>query len=117
MLLSQEFLNSQKEKLLADKTRIEEELKSIADPTANPEDFNSRFENLGDDVDANALEVTNYEQSLAVEQDLEAMLHKINQALAAISLGNYGQCESGDEIEMARLKVIPWATTCIKHSQ
>ncbi len=117
MPFPQEFIKSQREKLLQEKSRIEGELKFIAEPTANPEDFHSRFENLGDDVDANALEVTNYEQSLAVEQDLEAMLKKINQALKAIDAGTYGKCEQGDDIEPQRLKVLPWATTCIKHSK
>lgn len=116
--LKSEFIQKQKEKLLEEKGRLEEELQSIADPDEkNPEHYKARFEDIGDGVDESAIEVYSYEQSLAVEQGLEEMLKKVNNALQRIEQGTYGQCEEGDEIEKERLKVIPWASTCIEHSE
>ena len=118
MALSKEFIEEQKKKLLEEKARLEGELKSIARPSkTNPEDYQTKYENIGDDIDQNAFEFSTYEQNLAIEHDLEAILHQVNQAVEKIKNETYGQCENGDEIQPQRLKVIPWAAACISHSK
>ena|SRR3989344_1033030 len=118
MKLEENFISEQKEKLLKEKMRVERELKSFARPSSgNPENYNAEYQDIGDDIDANATEVYTYETNLALEHGLEDMLQKINRALAAIEKGQYGKCEKGDDIEPQRLAAIPWATTCIKHSK
>ena len=118
MTLSKEFIGEQKKKLLEEKSRLESELKTIARPSStNPQDFKAIYEDVGSDQDDNVLEVYTYEQHLAIENDLENMLGKVNAALQKMEKGNYGKCDQGEDIEIERLKVIPWATTCIKHSK
>ncbi|OGE85534.1 MAG: hypothetical protein A3J48_00250 [Candidatus Doudnabacteria bacterium RIFCSPHIGHO2_02_FULL_46_11] len=110
------FIKEQKKKLLQEKKRLEAELETIADPKNKKiGDYETRFPNMGDDEDSNAAEVQLFEQNLAIERDLEAILRKINISLENIEKGKYGRCEQGDQIDEARLKVIPWATTCVKH--
>jgi len=51
----------------------------------------------------------------AVTADLRSQtLREIEGALARVSRGSYGICEScGEEIPPARLKAIPWARRCV----
>ena len=116
--LSINFLKEQESKLKSEKKKIESELEFVAEKdTDKSKSYRAKFPNMGDEQDDNAAEVYTYEQNLAIEQDLEIVIKKINQALKNIKNGTYGRCEKGDLIEPARLKVIPWASTCIKHSK
>ena len=50
---------------------------------------------------------------LALIQMKAETLNKINEALARLEDGNYGQCfECGDEIAEARLRALPFAVRC-----
>ncbi|NIR37045.1 MAG: hypothetical protein GWN07_13970, partial [Actinobacteria bacterium] len=41
-------------------------------------------------------------------------LHKVERALERVEEGTYGICEScGESIPVARLEVLPYATTCV----
>ena len=49
-----------------------------------------------------------------VEQEQQALLAKIDAALARIEDGTYGYCEeTGEEIGLARLEARPIATLCL----
>lgn len=114
-MLDEKFIKEQKKKLLDEKTRLEDELKFVS--TKSDGAYQPKFENMGEDMDDNAAEVYTYEQNLAIEKDLSGILKRVDSALARIEKGRYGQCVGGDEIEIERLRVIPWAETCIKHSK
>ncbi len=65
--------------------------------------------------DENAEEIEEYENLLPVEQSLELRLKDIEDALAKIKKGVYGQCEKcKKEIEIKRLEVVPEARLCLK---
>ena len=59
----------------------------------------------------------NYEQEFALSliQTEEEALHDIDEAIAKIAEGTYGQCEVCEKkIPKARLKVVPHARLCIE---
>lgn len=104
-----------KEKLLAEKTRLEGELGRFAKPTGVVGDYTTQFENIGTDPDENASEVEAYTDNIAVEGSLEAELKDVNDALAKMAAGKYGICEkTGEEIPAERLEAYPAARTVIE---
>lgn len=100
-MLSQEFIEEMKTKLLAEQERLSTELSSMSDHTE-----------LGS-YDENAQEVelddVNKDMRLRVESDLQ----KISKALQNIEAGSYGVDEQGNAISENRLRAIPWADTNI----
>jgi len=113
--MDEQIIKQAKEKLLAEKKRLEAELSSFADKKEKVEDdFTSRFPNYGDDVDSNAAEVDEFASNVALEQDLEGMLREVSAALEKIEKGKYGICEKcGQEIEKERIVVYPAASECM----
>ncbi|MBU6374739.1 MAG: TraR/DksA C4-type zinc finger protein [Bdellovibrionales bacterium] len=83
------------------------------------EEFNLKPDDLADEVD---LTSTENETGMRMRlRNREALfLKKIEEALARISKGTFGQCSScEDEISMKRLEARPTATLCVdcKESQ
>lgn len=109
-----------KEKLLREKTLLEEELRSIAktDPE-HPEDWNATSGNMEtDNADENetADKFEELEDNKVILNKLEPQLREVEAALERIEKGTYGICEiSGDVIEKDRLEANPSARTSIKH--
>lgn len=101
-----------KEKLLAEKSRLEGELSRLGDPTEVEGDYETKFQDIGNDEDENASEVEEYVDNVAVEGTLEAQLKDVNDALVKMEAGNYGVCEkTGEEIPLERLQAYPAART------
>ncbi len=114
MSIDSKTLSQLQEKLLAEKVRIEEELNRIGKPTTNAGDFSTSFSEMGKDEDANASEVEEYTDNLAVETTLEKQLKEIIEALERIRTGTYGKCENcNSEIPIDRLMVYPAAKKCM----
>lgn len=108
------FLEEQKERLLAEKARLESELGRFAKPTDQQGGFETQMENLGDQEDDNALEVEDYVDNLGIETTLEKELKDVTDALTKLEGGVYGICEvSGEEIAIDRLKAYPAARTAL----
>ena len=115
--MKKDFLKQQKEKLEAEKKKIEERLQSFAKQnkdvkgdwkTVYPE-FNSGH------LEEEADEVEEYANLLSVEHVLEKELKKINNGLERIKKGDYGLCQKcGKPISQERLKVYPQAELCKK---
>lgn len=101
-MLSQEFIEEMKAKLLAEKEILEKDLLGL----------NSHTE-VGDDLDENATELQMDEVNQDVSERMRADLIKIQTALEKIEAGTYGVAEDGREISEDRLRVIPWADTAI----
>lgn len=109
-----------KELLLAEKTRLLEELPSVGriNPE-NPEDW----EGTAGDTDAetedeNSLadKLEEFEERSAVEVELESQLILVKKAIERIEKGTFGICTvGGEEIEADRLLANPAAETCKKH--
>ena len=103
--------------LEAEKLRLEEELARIGTPTTTAGEYTTRFNEVGEDEEDNAVEVTDYAGNLAVENTLEIELHKVQEALLRIKAGTYGSCSiCGKEISLDRLRAYPAAINCLQHT-
>jgi DnaK suppressor protein len=114
MSIQPEILMELKEKLLAEKARIESELNRIAKPTKAVGEYSTSFNEIGDDEDENASEVEEYTDNLALEVNLQKQLKEITDALERMASGNYGKCENcSEEIPLERLRAYPAAQKCL----
>jgi DnaK suppressor protein len=92
-----------RELLLRERTRIEAELKELAEPEGDDEAV------VFDDADA-APEMVETTIDEALEVSLAEELAAIERAEARLAEGKYGlSIESGEPIADARLKTVPWA--------
>ncbi len=115
MPLDQKTIEILKEKLLEEKTKLEKNLSNFANPSETEDDYKTIFREIGTDPDENASEVEEYTDNLALENNLEKQLAKIDRALERIKNGTYGICSKcGKEIELERLEIYPEAERCIK---
>ncbi|QQS15298.1 MAG: TraR/DksA C4-type zinc finger protein [Candidatus Moraniibacteriota bacterium] len=114
MTLDAATLSELKEKLLTEKSRLEEALSKFATKTDVPGEYKTQMEEIGTDIDENATEVEGYVDNLAVEQDLEHELQEVLAALDRMEKGSYGICEkTGQEINIERLRAYPAARTAV----
>jgi DnaK suppressor protein len=77
-------------------------------------------ENLGygNHMADDATEAFEQAKDLALRQNLERLLEKVEDALERFEAGTYGLCEQcGQEIDPARLKALPYATLCLSCQQ
>ena len=108
-------LQKLKETLLQEKERIEGELSEFTtkDPAAK-DDYDSVFPDLGDSMDDNAQEVTEFDRRKSLEFNLESRLADINKKLKEIEEGAHGVCHNcNGAIHPERLKAMPTAFLCI----
>ncbi|MDP2736729.1 MAG: TraR/DksA C4-type zinc finger protein [bacterium] len=112
--LSEDFIRGIKEKLLARKKNLEEQLSSFAQADPHQKgNYNSDYPQYGDKEDENASEVAEFVGNLSLEDTLEQSLEMINRSLAKIENGGYGVCEKcGQAIAQERLNIMPTATKC-----
>ncbi len=118
--VNQQLIEENKQKLLFEQKRIRDILGSGAQLEGQgefPGEYKPKFPEFGDGEDENAGEMAVYESNLAVTKDLEKKLSNVEAAIERIESGTYGKCVQGDEIEEERLRALPEADTCIKHSK
>ena len=115
-MITEEQAKIAKEKLMAEKINIEKQLSRFAKKDNEIEgNYKTPFPNLGEDLDDNAEEITEYEQNISREHSLEEELILIDKALKKIENGSYGKCENCDEeIPWERLEIRPQAQVCIR---
>lgn len=114
MPLDPTILAKLKERLLADKKRLEDALSKFATKTDTPGEYETRMEEIGTDTEDNVTEVEGYVDNLAVEANLEHELRDTLDALEKMGAGTYGICEkTGREISVERLRAYPAARTAI----
>ncbi len=101
-MLSKEFIQEMKERLIDQKEKLETELAGL-----------SSHEELGGDMDSNAQEVETDDVSREVMAKIKADLAKISKALNKIETGSYGIDDEGNEINQDRLNALPWADKAI----
>jgi len=109
-----------KEKLLAEKARLEKELGGVgrinpdnpADWEPTPVDMNVMQADKNEAAD----QKEEYEERSAVQVELETRLGNVDRALERIEAGTYGICKvRGEQIEEKRLEANPAAETCMAH--
>jgi RNA polymerase-binding protein DksA len=94
-------LKARKEELQARQERISRHTRHRENPL--PQDFAEQ-----------AVELENGETLVALDQELELELKKIDHALARIEAGSYMNCEScGEPIGEERLNALPTSAMCI----
>ena len=77
-------------------------------------DVNHRDEPYDRDGAEQAIELENLDVLMQLDAEGRAELKQVNAALMRLDSGNYGLCEiCGQAIAVARLEVLPYATTCI----
>lgn len=97
------------------------ELRELLNRSANKDkhvrdDFHARFPSYGDDDEANAEEVSDFEDTVGIDRDLERLLQETDAALEALKQGTYGMCRvCGKPIEQERLIAMPSTTLCLEH--
>ncbi len=109
-----------KDKLQAEKVRLETELGTIAIHEDKGDTWEAVNTLVDESTDADPNEVADkieeYETNHAIAASLKKELLDVNDALAKIEAGTYGVCEiSGHEIEEDRLTANPSARTCKDH--
>lgn len=118
-LLDQKTIVELKDKLLEEKKRLEEELAAVGEKHKGGagNQWQARYENVGDDWDENAYEVADFATKVSLESTLEESLNAVTAALDRIETNNYGWCEVDKKpIPPERLRVNPEATTCLEHA-
>ncbi len=114
--MSKAFVEEMKTRLESERESLTKELSSFAnkDPKSKAADYNTKFEEYGDDEDENANEVADYSNKLPLENALEKEVRDIDSALKRISEGSYGICKYCDTaINEDRLRARPTSTSCI----
>lgn len=107
MKLTEQFIQKQKDLLAAEKEKIEEQIKKL-----------TKYPDYGELEGDNAQELTDYENNLSIDDQLESVLKKVKGALKAINDGTYGLCKQCQEsIEQGRLKIMPYADLCVTCQQ
>ena len=116
--LSAKEIKILKEKLLAEKNRLEGDLKSFAqkDPEMKG-DWDSKFPQMDKGLqteDEMSDEVEEYGNELAAEYPLEEQLCDVNLALDKMEKDKYGICDNcKEEIPLERLEASPTAKLCM----
>ena len=101
-MISPQFIEEMKAKLLEEQKRLTDDLAGVASHTE-----------VGEDYDENATEIQFDEANQDVAEVMRGDLAKIEKALAKIDNGTYGVDDDGKEISEERLRAIPWADKAI----
>ena len=103
MPLSKQFIEKQRKALLAEKERLESQIKDL-----------KKYPNYGDMDDDNSQELVDYENRMSAEDSLENIYKKVKLALKSIDDGAYGVCKKCQGfIEKDRLEIMPFAQICV----
>lgn len=101
-MLSQEFIDEMKAKLLAEQEILKSDLAGLQEHSE-----------VGTDLDENATEIQMDEVNQNQIERMSADLAKVEVALQKIEDGTYGVDSEGVEISEDRLRAIPWADKAI----
>lgn len=111
-MLDSKAIQKFKNQLLEEKKRLEADLSKLANKDG--ENYETKFEDIERNDEANADEFEQYVDDLAVTETLDKNLKEVEAALERIKSGTYGLCSNCDkEIPVARLEVYPAAVRCL----
>lgn len=105
-----------KQRLLEEKTRLEQELQDIGNKDPNrPNHYEPNYpESGGNSTDDNAAEVSEYADELSIEARLETELRDVQKALTLMDNDEYGVCKYCHKpIDLKRLEARPASSSCI----
>ncbi len=108
--MDQNILNQIKTSLEDRKAELEKELSTLRESNGEV-----RYDDIGDEEDANAQEVTQYSDRLSIVTELEKHLQDVNKSLSMIEEGTYGICKyCKKEINPQRLLARPASSSCVE---
>ncbi len=116
-LLSKREVAELRQMLELERDRLMDELEAMEEHTPEVEEQVGMDIGGGYDEDlADVASVTfEREKSVALESSVQQTLSQVEEALQRIEDGSYGRCQRcGNPIDYARLKVLPYATLCIR---
>lgn len=104
------MLDQERERLMAELETMEEHTPEVEEQVGM---------DIGGGYDEDLADVASVtferEKSVALESSVQQMLTQVEEALRRIESGTYGRCvRCGNYIDFARLKVLPYATLCIR---
>lgn len=109
-------LNHFKKRLIAEKEYLEDEIQTsnrfnLEEPLTESVQELSAYDNHPADLGSETFE---REKDLALWNNSNEILQRINEAIDHLNKGIYGKCEDcGREIDLERLEAIPYTTLCI----
>jgi RNA polymerase-binding protein DksA len=114
-MIDQKTLEGLKEKLVAEKIRLEENLATKeTNKSGADREYQTTFPEIERDQEQNADEMELYESNLATDETLKSELKKVDAALSRIENGGYGFCsDCQKEIPLERLEAYPQAERCL----
>jgi len=111
--MGENSLDPIKQQLLSRKAELEEELSKIS--TTDEEGRDANYEDIEDDDDVNAQEVSAYSERVSLVATLSKHLDDVNKSLEKIEKGEYGKCKyCQKEINPKRLLARPSSGSCIE---
>lgn len=114
--MEERLLNYFRDRLMAEKNRLEEEIRdsnrfNMEEPLTDSVQELSAYDNHPADLGSETFE---REKDLALWNNTHELLQRINEAIDHMDKGAYGICEDcGKEIDLERLEAIPYTTLCI----
>ena len=117
--LTKKELDELRERLLAERVELEEQLATLEENTFAASQSDMSGEVAFDDETADAGTATfERERDLSIENNVKDLLAKIDRAIRRMDAGTYGLCDRcGKPIEKARIKALPYVDLCIKDAQ
>ena len=114
--MDQKFIEEMKKRLEKEREEINDDLRGFAKENLEKKgDYKTEFPQYGDKDEDNAIEVATFQDNLSLENNLEAQLKEIEQALLDIKNNKYGICKKcNQEIDKERLSIYPAAPFCTK---
>jgi DnaK suppressor protein len=116
---SKKELDELRDRLVAERSELQEQLSSIEEQTFANSQSDISGEVSFDEENADAGTFTfERERDLSIENNVRDLMRKIDRALARMDEGTYGVCSRcGRQIEKARLKALPYVDLCLKDAQ
>ena len=117
--LTKKELDELRERLLAERVELEEQLATLEENTFAASQSDMSGEVAFDDETADAGTATfERERDLSIENNVRDLLSKIDRAIRRMDAGTFGLCDRcGKPIEKARIKALPYVDLCIKDAQ
>lgn len=106
-----EFLETQKQKLVQERDRLQSELRAIDQELIRlGQSQSDEGAGVGNHMADEGSDAQEQETDLTVRANIEVMLGEIQHALTKFETGTYGICEDTNEpIAVARLEALPYA--------
>ncbi|MEY9095921.1 TraR/DksA C4-type zinc finger protein [Paenibacillus sp. RC84] len=115
--LTEEEKNKLEQRLYKEKSELEHVLESDREEDSLRDSTGelSSYDNHPADIATEAFERG---RDQAVDENMEQQLTDVKHAIGRLESGSYGVCEVCKEpIPFERLEAIPWASTCVEHSE